>query len=217
MEEADFEAAAPEKTRSIDIVDFVNLESIDPIYFHRTYFLEPTETGAKAYHLLKRAMQEKKKIAIAKIIIRSRENLAAVRLHGPGLALETMYYANEIRSIDQLVNAVSEPEINERELEMAMMIIDNLTTDFQPEKYRNEYRDMLVALIERENRRPRGRPCRLQPAAGKVIDLMAALEASVQATKGQTTLKQEPSPAREPAELTARLKGRRRQTTEETG
>jgi len=219
MEEADFEAIAPEKTRSIDILDFVQLESIDPVYFQLTYFLEPTETGVKAYHLLKRAMKEKNKIAIAKVVIRSREHLAAVRVYGPGLALETMHYANEIRSIDQLTQVSMEPEINERELEMAMMIIDNLTTAFAPEKYHNEYQSMLAAVIEQQIAGKEIAPAGPPPAAGKVIDLMAALEASVKATKDKAAQaqKEESAPGREPTLLNVKPKGRRRQETEETG
>jgi|LSQX01.3.fsa_nt_gb DNA end-binding protein Ku len=217
MEEADFEAIAPEKTRSIDILDFVQLESIDPVYFQRTYFLEPVETGVKAYHLLKQAMEEKNKIAIAKVVIRSREHLAAVRVYGSGLALETMHYANEIRSIDQLTQVSMEPEINQRELEMAMMIIDNLTTAFEPEKYHNEYQSMLAAVIEQKIAGKEIAPTEPPAAAGKVIDLMAALEASVQATKEKTAQKEDPLSGREPTQLTVRHKGRRSQGTEETG
>ncbi|NLA57903.1 MAG: Ku protein [Firmicutes bacterium] len=217
MDEADFEAIAPEKTRSIDILDFVELDSIDPVYFQRTYFLEPTETGGKAYHLLKRAMKEKNKIAIAKVVIRSREYLAAVRVYGSGLALETMHYASEIRAIDQLTQVGAEPEINERELEMAMLIIDNLTTTFEPEKYRNEYREMLKTVIEQKVAGKEVAPAGPPPTAGKVIDLMAALEASVQATKDKTTQDQESTSGREPTQLTVRPKGRRPQKTEETG
>ncbi|MGI6566956.1 MAG: Ku protein [Firmicutes bacterium] len=216
MENEDFEAIAPEKTRTIDILDFVQLESIDPVYFQRTYYLEPTETGIKAYHLLKQAMQATGKIAIAKVVIRSREHLAAVRVYGSGLALETMYYAHEIRSIDQLTRVGTEPEINPRELEMAMMIIDNLTTAFEPAKYHNEYQKLLAAVLEQKIAGKETAPAPAPPATGKVIDLMAALEASVQATKHEQD-EQGPSPGRESTQLKVTSKGLRRQKTEETG
>ena len=216
MEEADFEAQR-RKDPFHRHPGFCQLESIDPVYFQRTYFLEPVETGVKAYHLLKQAMEEKNKIAIAKVVIRSREHLAAVRVYGSGLALETMHYANEIRSIDQLTQVSMEPEINQRELEMAMMIIDNLTTAFEPEKYHNEYQSMLAAVIEQKIAGKEIAPTEPPAAAGKVIELMAALEASVQATKEKTTQKEDPLSGREPTQLTVRHKGRRSQGTEETG
>lgn len=182
MEDSDLEAIAPEKTRSIDILDFVKLRDIDPVYFDRTYYLEPVETGIKAYHLLRKAMTEKEQIAIAKIVIRSKENLAAIRVHGPGLALETMFYPAEIRAIDTLFQGDNEPNVNERELAMAMALIDNLTTEFNPTQYSNEYQKLLVESIEKKIAGEQVVPTQAPEAAGKVIDLMAALEASVKAT-----------------------------------
>ena len=217
MDEGDFEATAPDKTRSIDILDFVQLARIDPVYFQRTYYLEPGETGLKAYHLLKRAMLEKQQIAIAKIVIRARESLAALRVYGPGLALETMYYPGEIRAIEELTQVITEPEINERELEMAMMLIDNLTTEFVPEKYHNEYQNMLANIIEQKVAGQEVTPAPPPPAAGKVIDLMAALEASVQATKAKAKEVEELPMGQDAARLKARRKGRQKQKTEETG
>ena len=142
-----------------------------------------------------------------------------MRVYGSGLALETMHYANEIRSIDQLTQVSMEPEINQRELEMAMMIIDNLTTAFEPEKYHNEYQSMLAAVIEQKIAGKEIAPTEPPAAAGKVIDLMAALEASVKATKDKAAQaqKEESAPGREPTLLNVKPKGRRRQETEETG
>lgn len=182
MEDSDFETIAPEKSRSIDILDFVRLKDIDPVYFNRTYYLQPVETGVKAYHLLKKAMSEKEQIAIAKIVIRSKENLAAIRVYGPGLALETMFYPAEIRAIDALFQDEGEPSVNERELTMAMALIDNLATEFTPSQYSNEYQKLLVESIERKIAGEQVVPAAAPEAAGKVIDLMAALEASVKAT-----------------------------------
>ena len=217
MEETDFEAIVPEKTRSIDILDFVQLAKIDPVYFQRTYYLEPGETGAKAYHLLKKAMQEKQQIAIAKIVIRSRENLAALRVYGRGLALETMYYPDEIRSIEQLGQITQEPDINERELAMAMLLIDNLTAEFTPGKYFDEYQDMLANVIEQKIAGQEVTPVVAPPAAGKVIDLMAALEASVQATKSREGQADQMPTGENTTRLTARRKGHPIKESEETG
>ena len=204
MEETDLEAIAPEKTRSIEILDFVRLQDIDPVYFDRTYYLQPVETGIKAYHLLKRAMLEKEQIAVAKIVIRARESLAAIRVYGPGLALETMYYPAEIRAVDTLFQGGDEPAVNERELAMAMALIDNLTTEFTPGQYTNEYQKMLTEMIEKKITGEQVVPAAAPQTAGKVIDLMAALEASVQATTGQLDQK-------------SAIKRRRKTKTEETG
>lgn len=218
MEDTDFEAIAPDKTRAIDILDFVELKDIDPVYFQKTYFLEPQETGIKAYHLLKEAMLGREQLAIAKIVIRSREHLAALRVYGSGLALETMYYPNEIRSIEELVQITAEPTIAERELEMAMMLIDNLTAKFTAEKYENEYQAMLVGVIEQKIAGKEVTLAEQPPAAGKVIDLMAALEASVQATKDKAGQAEDLLPTdQDHPRLKARRKGRQRPETEETG
>lgn len=215
MQESDLEAILPEKTRSIDILDFVELAQIDPVYFQKTYYLEPGETGSKAYHLLRKAMLEKQQIAIAQIVIRARENLAALRVYGPGLALETMYYPDEIRAIEQLSQVISEPEITERELQMAMMLIDNLTTEFAPDKYHDEYQAALADIIQRKVAGEQVTPTIPLPATGKVIDLMAALEASVQATKAKA---EEDEPVSNGAPLLrTRRKGSGNRRTEETG
>lgn len=214
IDEADFEAIAPEKSRSIDILDFVRLQDIDPVYFHRTYYLEPVETSVKAYHLLKEAMLQKQQIAIAKIVIRSRENLAAIRVYGPGLALETMYYPDEIRAIEALSIITAEPTINDRELDMAMTLIDNLSTNFVPERYRDEYQATLTKIIEQKIVGERIVPAPAQPTTGKVIDLMAALEASVQATKTKDAERVVPEAA-DQGKTT--IKRRRPAKTEEIG
>ncbi|NLK08492.1 MAG: Ku protein [Firmicutes bacterium] len=182
MENAELEAIAPEKSRSIDILDFVRLKDIDPVYFNRTYYLQPADTGAKAYFLLKQAMVEKEQIAIAKIVIRSKENLAAIRVYKRGLALETMFYPAEIRAINALFDSEEEPVANERELNMAMALIDNLTTKFQPDQYINEYQNLLMQTIEKKVAGEHVVPAAAPAPAGKIIDLMAALEASVEAT-----------------------------------
>ncbi|NLK07125.1 MAG: Ku protein [Firmicutes bacterium] len=217
MDDADFEAITPDKTRAIDILDFVELKDIDPVYFQKTYFLEPQETGIKAYHLLKKAMLGREQLAIAKIVIRSREHLAALRVYGSGLALETMYYPNEIRSIEELVQVTTELTIADRELEMAMMLIDNLTTKFTPEKYENEYQTMLLGVIEQKIAGKEVTLAEQPPAAGKVIDLMAALEASVQATKDKAGQTEELLSDQDGSRLKTRRRGRQRPETEETG
>ncbi len=190
LDQADFESIPLETTRTIDIVDFVNLSEIDPIYFEKSYYLEPGEGGQKAYALLKKAMEDTGKIAIAKVVIRSKEALAAVRVYGKALAMETMFYPDEIRSTEALANLETEPTLHENEIAMATTLISNLSASFKPEKYTNEYRKALMELI---NARIQGEKFETPPPRehGQVIDLMAALEASLRATEDK-----EKAPAR---------------------
>lgn len=204
LEDEDFENIPVKQTKSIDIMDFVGLAEIDPVYFERSYYLEPAEGGLKAYHLLKLAMQETQQIAIAKVVIRSRETLAAVRVYGPGLALETMYFPAEVRDILQLAGIDAEPEVHENELKMAISLISNLTSKFQPEKYENEYRQALLEIIDRKVAGEAVTPAPAPPPAGKVIDLMAALEASVNATRNKKAQTKPPAQAAEENEEEAK-------------
>ncbi|HPT62435.1 MAG TPA: Ku protein [Bacillota bacterium] len=175
------ELARPEnEEKAINILDFVELAQIDPVYYDKTYYLEPAEGGKKAYHLLLKAMEEAGKAAIAKVVIRSKEVIAAIRVYGQVLAMETMFYNDEVRSISQLTGL--EPvQVDERELKMALELINNMATDFRPEGYRDTYR---AALLERIEAKIQGRQITTppQPQEEKVSDLLAALEASLKAT-----------------------------------
>ncbi|WP_312524112.1 Ku protein [Anaerospora sp.] len=173
----------PKTTRSIDIEDFVSLEEIDPIYFEQSYYLVPDKGAAKAYSLLFAAMKKTNKIAIARIVMRNKQYLAAIRPAGRALSLATMYFADEIVSQNDLEALPADIEPNERELTMAEQLITSLSSPFEPEKYKDEYREKVLDLIEKK---AEGQTVTLQPAApegGKVIDLMAALEASLKAMK----------------------------------
>jgi DNA end-binding protein Ku len=176
----------PEKTRSIDISDFVLLEQIDPLYFDHPYYLAPAQGGSKAYELLRQAMEEAGKVAIGRVVIRSKESLVAIRAAGPVLTMETMLFADEIVDPDTLDEIpVSDGKATKRELEMAEQLIESLSGDFEPEKYRDEYRERVLDLIERK---AQGEEIAVQPAAEepeKVPDLMAALEASIKAVKDE--------------------------------
>lgn len=192
LDQADFESIPLETTRTIDILDFVSLEEIDPIFFEKSYYLEPGDGGQKAYALLKKAMRETGKIAVAKVVIRSKESLAVVRVHGKALVMETMFYPDEIRSTEALANLEAEPALHENEITMATMLISNLSASFEPDKYTNEHRETLMELI---NARIQGEKFETPPPReqGRVIDLMAALEASLRATgeKGKPPVKKE--------------------------
>ena len=190
----ELETLDPIKSRSIDIEDFVNLADIDPVYYDHPYYLVPDKGAAKAYALLLDAMRESGKVAIAKVVIRSKEQLVAIR-PAPGgvLMMETMIFADEVvppDSIDDLPEADA-LNVTDRELKMAQQLIESLTADFEPGKYKDEYREKVLELIERK---ASGEEIAVQPEApqpAKVPDLMAALEASLAAVKGDA-----PAPAK---------------------
>jgi DNA end-binding protein Ku len=183
-------------TKTIDVEDFVDLVDIDPIYFDHAYYVAPATGGAKAYRLLLDAMRESGKVALARIVLRSKQQLAALRPAGDVLTLSTMLFGDEVLTPDRLdeLDSVSEAEASERELKMARQLIDSLSSDFEPAKYRDEYRDRVLALIERK---AGGEEIAVQPTADEpeaAPDLMAALEASLAAVKDDR-----PAPAPAPA------------------
>jgi DNA end-binding protein Ku len=212
----ELESLDPEKTRSIDISDFVLLEQIDPIYFDHPYYLAPAQGGTKAYELLRQAMEGAGKVAIGKVVIRSKESLVAIRANGPVLTMETMLFADEVvdpTSLDEI--PVEDGKATEQELTMAKQLIDSLSGDFEPEKYRDEYRERVLDLIERK---AQGEEIAVQPTPeepAKVPDLMAALEASIKAVKdrgdaeGDGAPKKKPARKRAPAKKPARAKAKK--------
>jgi DNA end-binding protein Ku len=182
----ELEALDPERTRTIDIEDFVDLEDIDPIFYDHPYYLVPDTGATKAYGLLLNAMQESGKVAIAKVVLRSKEQLVAIRPQDDLLCMETMIFSDEVvshDSIDDLPDA-KELKASARELKMAQQLIESLSTEWEPAKYRDEYREKVLELIERK---AAGEEIAVQPEAPqptKVPDLMAALEASLAAVQG---------------------------------
>ena len=190
-------ALAPEKTRAIDVQDFVDLEEIDPIYFDSPYYLGPADGAEKAYSLLAKALQDSGKVAIARFVFRNKEHLAAIRAGAGVLTLTTMRFADEVVSPEELDDVLPEktPKVNKKEQEMAEQLIDSLSTDFKPSAYRDEYREQLMALIERK---AEGKeivaPEAEEPQATKAPDLMAALEQSIAAVKGDGGRKAAPKP-----------------------
>ncbi|RKD25751.1 Ku protein [Ammoniphilus oxalaticus] len=183
MSEEDFEAIAPETRKAIEILDFVKLAEIDPIYFDKTYFLAPHETGDKAYSLLREAMRQTGMIAIAKITIRSKESLAAVRLYEDCIVMETIFYPDEVREVEHVPGLPKGLEVSESELKMATQLIENLATAFDPSKYTDEYRLKLTELIHAKIEGQEIQEAPDTPRVGNVVDLMAALQASIEATK----------------------------------
>jgi DNA end-binding protein Ku len=198
----ELEALDPEKSRTIDIEDFVDLADIDPVYYDHPYYLIPDKGSAKAYGLLLNAMKESGKVAIARVVLRTKENLVAIRpAPGDVLMMETMIFADEVvppGDIDDLPEA-SDLKASERELAMAQQLIDSLSSDFEPEKYHDEYREKVLELIERK---AAGEEIAVQPEAPapkKVPDLMAALEASLAAVKGDDSGEAKPKKKKAPA------------------
>jgi DNA end-binding protein Ku len=179
----ELEQLAGEANKEIKILDFVNLEEIDPVYFQKTYYLAPSDTGSNAYNLLLRSLTESGKIGIAKVSIRSKSSLAAIRVIDRCLAMETIFYPDEIRPISQVPNLPEHANVNEKELTMAKMLIEQLSTPFEPEKYTDEYRS---AVMEAISHKVAGEEIQVAPEQQRtnVIDLMSALQASLDAVKG---------------------------------
>jgi DNA end-binding protein Ku len=179
----EMKALAPEKTRAIEVQDFVDLDQIDPIYFDSPYYLGPADGAEKAYALLAKAMGASGKVAICNFVLRSKENLAAIRSDGKVLTLTTMRFADEVVPASELeIVPDKETKPAKREQEMAEQLIESLSTDFEPSHYKDEYREQLLALIERK---AEGKEIVASdaeaPKATKTPDLMAALEASIAA------------------------------------
>ncbi|MGB5947624.1 Ku protein [Paenisporosarcina sp.] len=177
--------------KAVEIIDFVKLEEIDPIYFERSYFMAPDSGGGKAYSLLRKALLESGKIGVAKIMIRSKEQLAIVRVFEELLVMETIHFPDEVRSAKDVPNIPSEPVVVQKELDTALMLVDQLTTTFEPEKYTDDYRTALMELIEeKKTGKQTVTVSDKQPVApSNVTDLMSALQASLDKTK-----KKKPAP-----------------------
>jgi len=183
----ELESLEPEKTRAIDIEDFVDLDQIDPIFYDHPYYLVPDTGASKAYRLLLDAMKESGKVAIARVVLRSKEHLVAIRPRDEVLTMETMLFADEVVSPDQLdeSGADGKAKASKKELQMAQQLIDSLAGDFEPDKYRDEYRERVLEMIERK---AEGEEIVLEAPAEapkEVPDLMAALEQSIAGAKGQ--------------------------------
>ncbi len=184
LDQDDFESLkSAVQSRSIEILDFVNLEEIDPIYFAKSYYLSPQDNNFNAYNLLKKVMQDTKKIAVAKVSIRNKQSLAVLRIFNDILIMETIFYPDEIRATSLVPGLPEETaEINEKEIDIATQLVENLTEPFDPKKYTDDYRVALHNLI---NKKIEGKDIEVAPEAPErnVIDLMEALKASVKETK----------------------------------
>src|SRR5215210_1821328 len=183
----ELDALDPERTRTIDIEDFVSLSEIDPVYYDHPYYLVPDKGAAKPYALLREAMHEAGKVAIARVVLRSKEQLVAIRPSGDVLLMETMIFHDEVVPTDSLDDLPDDERASAsaRELAMAQQLIDSLSSEFEPGRYRDEYREKVLDLIERK---AAGEEIVVQPEAPQpkaAPDLMAALEASLAAVKAK--------------------------------
>lgn len=184
-------ALDPKKTKTIEIEDFVDLDQIDPIYFNQPYYIGPAQGAERAYALLAQAMAEQRKVAISRFVMRNKESLAAIRASNEGdvLTLATMRFADEVvptSDLEDVLGGESDVEPKKREIDMAKALIDSLSTDFDPSAYKDEYREQLMSLIERK---AEGKSIvsndSEEPTPTKAPDLMAALEESLAAIKGE--------------------------------
>jgi DNA end-binding protein Ku len=186
IEPEELEALDPKATKTIDIEEFVEMSDIDPIYYDHSYYLAPTTGGAKAYALLLEAMREANRVAIGRVVIRSKQQLCALRPTGDVMTMSTMLFGDEVVPPDRIdeLDAVGEAEATKRELTMAQQLIDSLSGEFDPDKYRDDYRERVLDLIERK---AAGEEIAVQPEAEDTTpapDLMAALEASLAEVRG---------------------------------
>ena len=177
----DFEAIPVESSRAIDIQQFVDLEEIDPMMYKKSYYLVPEETGAKAYALLREALNRSGKVGVAKVSFRDKEHLAALRFRDDAFVLETMYWPDEIREADFGGVDVS-MKVRPNELDMAQTLIDNLSADWDPVEFKDEYREAMLRIVEAKINGQEIEVVEAEPTA-KVVDLMEALKASVAAAK----------------------------------
>lgn len=187
FEKDELQQLGDEASKEIKIVDFVDLQEIDPIFYQKTYYMAPGDTGSNAYNLLKTALLQTGKIGIANVTLRSKGSLAAIRVIDGCLSMVTMFYPAEIRSVSQVPNLPTTTEVNDRELAMATMLIDQLSTRFDPSKFEDEYRKRLMNAIEAK---VNGQHIVTAPEPQKanVVNLMEALQASLEQARS-TALK----------------------------
>jgi DNA end-binding protein Ku len=178
----DFDAVPVESSRAIDIVQFVDLEEIDPMMYKKSYYLSPEATGAKAYALLREALAQENKVGIAKVSFRDKEHLAALRFRDDAFVLETMYWPDEIREMDFGDVDVTKTKVRGQELEMAKSLIESLTSAWSPEEFTDDYRVAMLGIVEKKIAGEEIEVVTAEPTA-KVVDLMEALKASVAAAK----------------------------------
>lgn len=183
LTDEDFAKVNPEATQSVDIVEFVELDKINPMFFDKPYYLEPTKQGRHAYALLREALSDSKRVAIARVVIRTKEYIAAVKPQGDALVLELMHWAGEIISADTL-ELPGQESLPEKEMQMARMLIDTMSVDeFEAQKFSNQYHDQLLTMIEARAAGKELPKAKKAPVRAKVVNLMDVLAQSLEESK----------------------------------
>ena len=187
VQQSELEGCSPDKTRAIEIVDFVELKQIDPIYFDRAYYLTPAEHASRPYRLLHEAMTRSGRVGIARMVMHDKEYLACLRTRGNALCISTMHFGNEIVDLDTLGD-LPDAKLPDKELSAADQLIESLLTDFDPAKYHDEYKECVIAMIEKKaNGEQIVRPATPTTKPSRAPDLMAALQASIAKAKASAT------------------------------
>jgi DNA end-binding protein Ku len=187
LTDEELESAEPKRSRQVEISDFVDIGDIDPVYYRSSYYLAPEGEGAdKAYALLRRAMEEAGKVAIATLVMRNKEYLVAIRPESDALALHTMYFSDEVRAPGKELPGLPEDgEVTGRELSMAQLLIESMESDWDPNRFHDTHREKVEELID-EKRQGHEIVIQEGPEPAKVVDLMEALNASIKAAAGST-------------------------------
>ncbi len=188
LKEEDFKRVDVEATQTVDIMDFVSLEEINPMYFHKPFYMEPGKGGAKAYSLLREALRKTGKVGIAKVVIKTRQYLAAVKPNAQGLILELMHFADELVKPESL-QLPTKTEVRKAELDMAQALIEKMTSSWEPEKYVDDYKSALLDLIDRKvksGNRDAGPPEKKARRTTNVIDLVDVLRRSLEEGPGRS-------------------------------
>jgi DNA end-binding protein Ku len=187
LTQEELDAAEPGRSRSIEITDFVELAEIDPIYYEKSYYLGPGSDGEKAYSLLLKAMSESGLAAVAVFVMRGKQYLAVIRPASRVMILETLYFADEVRDPSDVMDQVPRAgKVGSRELKSATGLIKQLTTPWKPEQYHDTYRESVLALVKRKSKGKEIDVEELESGGDEVVDLMEALEQSLQRAKGKT-------------------------------
>ena len=225
LSDEEMERAAPEKTQTVDILDFVDAEEISPLFFDKPYYLGPEKKGAKSYALLRETLRRTKKVGIAKVVIRTKQYLSAVLVEGDAIVLNILRFAHELRDLDELDLPKGKEGVSERELDMAERLVEGMVSDWEPEKYRDDYYKDLKKLINERveagqlEEAPELPPAPKQQRGGNVVDLMALLKQSVEEGGGRKSAARKPAKkapakkaARKPAKKAARKTASKRKT-----
>ena len=185
IDDEELEAVAVERRRTIDLVAFVDQSEIDPVFYDRTYYIEPQENAQKPYALLLQAMKETNRAALAKVVLSAKEHLALLRPAGDVLALELLFYPEDVRKADEIAERVRDVEVREAELAMARQLVESLTRPFEPDEFENEHKKAVLELVERKLAGEQVPVAAEAPEPAPVPDLMAALKASLEQAKSE--------------------------------